>query len=75
MFACSGHIQQKRQRNNVQLSLPSESKEVKTDEILICNRTIRLDTYRELVKDDNNKQLVACPAMKSTIYHQTFQAI
>lgn len=45
VFACSGFIQKKK-RNLMNFSMPSDNKEVKTDEILICNHGIRLDTYR-----------------------------
>jgi Ca2+-binding EF-hand superfamily protein len=46
VFTCSGLIQQKRQKVSLSLTLQSDNKEVKTDEILICNHSIRLDTYR-----------------------------
>lgn len=42
--------------------------------MLIRNHNMRLETYRELVKEDNS-QIVTCPIMKSTIYHQTFNAL
>lgn len=75
MFMLSELIQTKSD-NDGKIELPEieDVINIKTDEMLISNYSIRLDTYRDLVKE-NNKQLVTCPALKITVYHKTFQAM